>query len=85
MLQEYDCTGMEWGVRQKRIFEYRCGWGVQKWQLWGVCTLWMAPLVFEEEPFQVILRKTIFVEKWPFSTFFGQNFRNFNISTRESY
>ena len=43
MFQEYACTGVGWGVRPKRIFEYRGGWGVQKWPFWGVRTLWMAP------------------------------------------
>ena len=43
VLQEYACTGVGWGVRPKRIFEYRGGWGVQKWSFWGVRTLWMAP------------------------------------------
>ena len=41
--QEYACTGVGWGVRPKRIFEYRGGWGVQKWPFLGVRTLWMVP------------------------------------------
>ena len=28
MIQEYACTGVEWGVRPKCIFEYKGGWGV---------------------------------------------------------
>ena len=43
VLQKYACTGVGWGVRPKRIFEYRGGWGIQKWSFWGVRTLWMAP------------------------------------------
>ena len=44
MFQEYACTGVGWGVRPKRIFEYRGGSGVQKWPFWGVHTLWMVPM-----------------------------------------
>ena len=29
VLQEYACTWVGWGVRPKRIFEYRGGWGVK--------------------------------------------------------
>ena len=43
VLQEYACTGVGWEVRPERIFEYRGGWGVQKWPFLGVRTLWMAP------------------------------------------
>ena len=43
MFQEYACTGVGWGVRPRRIFEHRVGWGVQNWPFWGVRTLWMAP------------------------------------------
>ena len=43
-LQVYACTGLGWGVRPKRIFEYRGGWGAQKWPFWGVRTLWVAPM-----------------------------------------
>ena len=32
-----------WGVRPKRILDYRGGWEAQKWPFWGVRTLWMAP------------------------------------------
>ena len=43
MLQEYACTGVGWGVKLKRIFEYRVGWGVSKWPFLGVHTLSMTP------------------------------------------
>ena len=38
---------MTYGQRPKRIFEYRGGWGVQKWPFRGVRTLWMAPYAKE--------------------------------------
>ena len=37
------------GLRLKRIFEYRVGWGIQKWPFWGVHTLWMAPCAISHE------------------------------------
>ena len=45
VLQEYASTWVGCVVRPKRIFEYRGGWGVQKWPFLGVHTLWMAPIL----------------------------------------
>ena len=36
------------GVRPKRIFEYKGGWGAQKLPFWSVRTLWMAPKSLQE-------------------------------------
>ena len=72
MLQEYACTGVEWGVRPKRIFEYRGerGGGLKNGRFWAY-VLYGLPLI-EDNPYGKICYLISFHLKmsgWPFNSY----------------